>query len=227
MALSNGLDLEISRYLIRLKLLGQLAVIQGMGDSNYAVQMESIVKLLPEPQTIDTLRTVEAHAALTYLRAWEFVGVTFVQRDRNRVPEHWLEFDGRASLATGNPRKATNPAGAILNYLYAILECESRIAALTMGLDPGIGFMHFDLKSRDSLACDFMEAVRPKVDWFVWEFLKNRAFKKSDFFETREGICRVMPSISKELMTTGRSGRRRQGLLSKQLLSRCSNGNDL
>jgi CRISPR/Cas system-associated endonuclease Cas1 len=63
--------------------------------------------------------------------------------------------------------------------------------------------MHADLRSRDSLACDFMEAVRPEVDSFVLDFLKSHAFKKTDFFETREGICRVMPSVSKELMTTG------------------------
>ena len=90
-----------------------------------------------------------------------------------------------------------------LNYLCAILESESRIAALSMGLDPGIGFMHADLRSRDSLACDLMEAVRPKVDSFVLDFLKNRVFRKTDFFETREGICWLMPSVSRELMITG------------------------
>jgi CRISP-associated protein Cas1 len=52
----------------------------------------------------------------------------------------------------------------MLNYLYAILESEARIAALKMGLDPGIGFKHADLRGRDSLACDLMEAVCPKVD---------------------------------------------------------------
>ena len=48
-----------------------------------------------------------------------------------------------------------------------------------------------------------MEPVRPSVDSYVLDLLQRRAFKKSDFFETREGICRVMPSVSKELMTTG------------------------
>lgn len=54
---------------------------------------------------------------------------------------------------------------------------------------------HADQKSRDSLACDLMEAVRPKVDSFVLDFLKSRAFKKTDFFETREGVCRA-PAVS-------------------------------
>jgi hypothetical protein len=131
------------------------------------------------------------------------VGVTFVQKDKPRVPEHWLEFGSRASLITGKGRNATNPANAVLNYLYSILESEARIAALSMGLDPGIGFMHADLRTRDSLACDLMEVVRPKVDSYVLDFLKSRAFKKTDFFETREGICRVMPTVTKQLMLTG------------------------
>jgi hypothetical protein len=33
--------------------------------------------------------------------------------------------------------------------------------------------------------------------------LKGRAFKKTELFETREGICRVMPTITKQLMTIG------------------------
>ena len=68
---------------------------------------------------------------------------------------------------------------------------------------PGIGIMHADLQSRDSLACDLMEPVRPTVDAFLLDFLKGRAFKKNEFFETREGVCRLMPSLTKELMTTG------------------------
>jgi hypothetical protein len=35
------------------------------------------------------------------------------------------------------------------------------------------------------------------------DLLESRAFKKTDFFETREGIFRVMPSVTKQLMMTG------------------------
>ena len=37
---------------------------------------------------------------------------------------------------TGSPHNAANPANALLNYLYAILEAEARIALLTIGLGP-------------------------------------------------------------------------------------------
>ena len=65
--------------------------------------------------------------------------------------------------------------------------------------------MHADLKARDSLVCDLMEAVRAKVDDYVLNFLEQHAFKKNDFFETREGVCRLMPSISLDLARTGQS----------------------
>jgi CRISPR/Cas system-associated endonuclease Cas1 len=42
----------------------------------------------------------------------------------------------------------------MLNYLYALLESEARIAAAAAGLDPGIGFLRVDTDARDSLACD-------------------------------------------------------------------------
>ena len=203
MAISTGLDLEIARDLIQRKLHGQMQVLQKLRDANSIAEISVVSDRLSKPQTIDALRMLEAQAAIVYWKAWEFVEITFVQRDRTRVPEHWLEFGGRASLHTGNPRKATNAANAILNYLYAILESEARIASLSMGLDPGIGFMHADQKSRDSLACDLMEAVRPKIDSYLLDFLTSRAFKKSDFFETREGLCRLMPSVAKPLAMAG------------------------
>jgi CRISPR/Cas system-associated endonuclease Cas1 len=93
MALANGFDLEISRDLIRQKLNGQLRVLQKLRDSNSAEEVRGITDRLCDAQDIDALRAIEAHAAIVYWKAWGFVEVTFVQRDRNRVPEHWLQFE--------------------------------------------------------------------------------------------------------------------------------------
>jgi CRISPR/Cas system-associated endonuclease Cas1 len=66
----------------------------------------------------------------------------------------------------------------MLNYLYAVLESESRLAAAALGLDPGIGVLHVDAPARDSLACDLMEAIRPQIDGFLLDWV------------TREPLCR-------------------------------------
>jgi len=68
------------------------------------------------------------------------------------MPAHWLAFAARTSPLTASPRTAADPVNAVLNYLYALLEAEVRIACLKVGLDPGIGVLHADQKARDSLA---------------------------------------------------------------------------
>jgi hypothetical protein len=62
--------------------------------------------------------------------------------------------------------------------------------------------MHADQRSRDSLACDLMEPVRPVVDAWVLDLLASRTFRRSDFFETREGVCRIMPPLTRLLAET-------------------------
>ena len=66
----------------------------------------------------------------------------------------------------------------MLNYLYALLESEARLAATSLGLDPGIGFLHVDTDARDSLACDLMEAVRPQVDAFLLSWVMKEPLKR-------------------------------------------------
>src|SRR5829696_4065694 len=104
-----------------------------------------------------------------------------------------------ASLLPASPRSAANPANALLNYLYAILEAQARIAILSIGLDPGMGVLHADLKARDSLALDVMEPVRPEVDRFVLELLRSHTFAAREFFETRQGACRILPPLTHQL----------------------------
>ena len=76
------------------------------------------------------------------------------------------------------------------------------IAALRIRLDPGMGLLDADQGSSNSLLCALMGPVRPIVDAYVLDLLTSRAFKKSDFFETREGICRLMPPLSHQLSGT-------------------------
>ena len=136
--------------------------------------------------------------------------MTFARRDADRVPPHWRTFGARTSPLTGSPRLAGNPANALLNYLYAILEGEATIAARIVGLDPGIGLLHADQLNRDSLAADLMEPVRPLVDRYVLRLLTERSFAAADFYETRQGVCRVTPPLARELAgDVGRVGPRR------------------
>jgi len=90
----------------------------------------------------------------------------------------------------------------MLNYLYALLEAEARLAVAALGLDPGLGVLHNDLRTRDSLACDLMEPIRPKVDAFLLDWLKRAPLRREWFFEQRDGNCRLMSSLAVKLSET-------------------------
>ena len=90
----------------------------------------------------------------------------------------------------------------MLNYLYALLEFETRLAVTALGLDPGLGLMHTDAPSRDSLACDVMEPIRPQVDEYVLGWIGHETLRRQWFFEQREGSCRLMGDFTVKLSET-------------------------
>lgn len=207
LALHAPVGIEIAREILGLKLRHQAGTLSALAeqievDPGIAVAIANLAEALAYTEDVPGLRLIEARAALAYWGAWSSLPVRFARHDRNTVPDHWRTFGSRTSVLTGGPRLATNPANAILNYLYAILEGEASIAARVVGLDPGLGVIHADQLNRDSLSADLMEPVRPAVDRFVIELLARRTFAARDFFETREGVCRLIAPLAAELAQT-------------------------
>jgi hypothetical protein len=95
----------------------------------------------------------------------------------------------------------------MLNYLYALLESEARLALAALGLDPGIGVLHNDIRTRDSLACDLMEPIRPEVDAFLLDWLSRASLHRKWFFEQRDGNCRLMANLCVQLSQTAQTWR--------------------
>jgi CRISPR-associated endonuclease Cas1 len=200
-AMTSPIGVEIAKSLIREKLRGERAVLGKIESSEAALgQLKLTLEALEKSPHLDSILMCEAQAAVAYWSAWTMVAIRFATNDRDRIPDHWRTFGQRSSPLTGAPRLAANPANAILNYVYAILEAETRIACLAVGLDPGLGIMHADQRGRNSMALDIMEAVRPHVDSFVYELLTARTFRAADFHETPRGQCRVLPSLAHGLV---------------------------
>ena len=195
--------LAIAKDLIDQKLAGQETLARdALSNPGAAQTIASVRTALKNTTTIENTRYLEAQAGLAYWSAWRSVEVSFPKNDVRRVPDHWRRFGARISPLTHSPRLAVNPPNAILNYLYAILEAETRLGIAALGLDPGLGFLHFDTKNRDSLACDLMEPVRPMVDAYLLEWLRREAFRKEWFFEERDGNCRLMGPFATRLAET-------------------------
>ena len=172
LAHQTGAAVQISRGLISQKLEGQDRIVRdGLQDAALADKIASFRSLLAEANTVEAIRQLESQAAQAYWSAWRSLPVNFPKADYCRVPEHWRTFGTRKSVLTGSPRLAVNPPNAMLNYMYALLESESRLAAASVGLDPGIGVLHVDTDARDSLACDLMEPARPPVDAYLLKWI--------------------------------------------------------
>jgi len=201
----TGYAIRISIELVKAKLMAQKAVLARFPETDsYRATLDRLIADVEETTTLKQVRGLEANGARAYWVAWRELPVRWKAKDAKRRPKHWRAFGTRVSPLTGSssPRKAVNPANALLNYLYAMLEAEAKIAALAVGLDPALGFLHTDSRNRDSLACDLMEPVRAVVDQWVLGFLERHEFVKEEVFELKDGQCRLLPPLTKQLAET-------------------------
>jgi CRISPR-associated endonuclease Cas1 len=203
LAASNPTALQLAVRLIGQKLAGQEAVArERLRDSVVADAIAKFRDSLKSAARLETVLGIEANAASAYWSAWSKLPVRYPRTDFVRVPEHWQAFGARVSPLTGSPRLAVNPPNAVLNYLYAMLEAEARLAASELGLDPGLGVLHKDTPNRDSLACDLMEPVRPLVDAYLFDWLQRGPLRRQWFFEQANGNCRLMGQFAANLAET-------------------------
>ena len=199
----SGVALCIARELISRKLAGQERVVRNkLLDEKTADTIAQFRADVARAETMDDIRRIEAQGASVYWCVWRDLPICFPKSDLRRVPDHWRAFDTRKSPLSGSQRLAANPVNAILNYLYAVLESESRLAAAALGLDPGLGFIHNDAPARDSLACDLMEPIRPEIDAYIIDWITREPLKREWFFEQRDGNCRLMAPFTVKLSET-------------------------
>lgn len=201
---NSQVGLDIARSLLSAKLGGQAAVANELlAKPVLADTIRQINEQLSPASDLVGVRDLEAQASNAYFGGWNgTVQARFAERDRLKIPDHWSDFVARRSpLHRGgrSPHKAADPINAVLNFLYALAEAECRIAAVALGLDPGMGIVHNDAKNRDSLALDLLEPLRPVVERHVLRLLRQRHLRAADFHETREGSCRLLPPLTHEL----------------------------
>jgi CRISPR-associated endonuclease Cas1 len=199
----TGTALQLARELIGQKLAAQEKLARSKLE-NAAVgdAIARIRKSVPAAKTIDAVRLLESRGAYAYWSAWSDLPITFPKVDLRRVPDHWRTFKNRVSPLTSSPRLAANPVNSILNYLYAILESETRLAIAALGLDPGLGVLHMDAPARDGLVFDVLEPIRPTVDEYVLNWIMRGTLRREWFFEQRDGSCRLMGPFAMQLAQT-------------------------
>ena len=224
----TSVGLCIAKELLVGKVRGQAELLEQLpGCGRVATGLSQLAEQMQQGVAIDRLRYLESRAAVAYWEAWHSIPVRFPSRIAHTLPAHWVTVGPRGSLLTDSPRKAITPAHALLNYLYSVLEAEARLAALAVGLDPLLGVVHTDQTKRGSLALDLMEPVRPAVDAYLRDMLNRQTFLKSDFFETHEGVCRLMPPLTEALSQTAPHWARVLAPVVERVAAQCASGSQM
>ncbi len=137
-------------------------------------KLKQIADKLSQLQTLDEIRGAEGLAAKIYF-------ATFTELlDQTRWK--WKER---------SQHPARDPVNALLNYGYAFLEREVRIATALAGMDARIGFFHTNDGRKDSLIFDLMEFFRqPVIDRFILNLLNKRMIQPEHFLKP-EDECRL------------------------------------
>jgi CRISPR-associated protein Cas1 len=219
LAEDSGAAMRIAVELIKRKLLAQEKLVREQFQNTASAEIIADQRhALAKANSKGEVRRYEAYGALAYWRAWHDLPIQFSLSDLQRVPKHWQIFGTRVSPLTKSPRLAVNPPNAMLNYLYAILESEARLAIAELGLDPGIGMLHNDTRTRDSLACDLLEPIRPQADAYLLQWLKQSPLPRDWFFEERNGNCRLTGEFAAKLSETSKLWKQALGPFAEWML---------
>ena len=174
-------QLELSREIISEKISNQRALLKRYEKTIAADKLERTIKKLKQTadklsslQSLEEIRGAEGVAAKIYF-------ATFTELlDQTRWK--WKER---------SQHPAKDPVNSLLNYGYAFLEREVRIAVALAGMDARIGFFHANDGRKDSLIFDMMEFFRqPVVDRLALNLLNKKMLQPENFSVT-EDECRL------------------------------------
>ncbi len=170
-------QLELAKEIIAEKISNQRDLLKRYEKTVDANKLETAIKKLKHAaenlsatKTLDEIRGAEGLASKIYF-------ATFTELlDKTRWK--WKER---------SQHPAKDPVNALLNYGYAFLEREVRIAAALAGMDARIGFFHSNDGRKDSLIFDLMEFFRqPVIDRFVLNLLNKRMIQPENFSATAD-----------------------------------------
>jgi CRISPR-associated protein Cas1 len=180
-ATDDAAVLEFSRDLVRAKLRAQRRTLAAM----LVVRADCRKPLTDALGSLADIDTTAVKAAdIEALRGGEGAAAAIHFRALTSVFAPSLGFAGR------NRRPPRDPVNAGLSLGYTLLHAEAVRACHVAGLDPLVGFYHRPSFGRESLACDLIEPLRPRLDRWLWDEFRSRALRE-DHFATSASGCQL------------------------------------
>ena len=170
--------MTFAQCIIELKLREQADLLDELREANLQARYELTVRgrhvrdaigKIGSHTSIAALRGLEGHAAAEY-----FAGLAAYMPNK-------LGFGGR------NRRPPRDPLNVVLSLGYTLLHADTVLAWYGAGLDQYIGFYQGLDFGRESLACDVMEPLRPRLDRFALQLFKSGEMRSEDFSISAQG----------------------------------------
>ncbi|MDR3214562.1 MAG: CRISPR-associated endonuclease Cas1 [Azoarcus sp.] len=178
LSLDAAYCLGFSRAIVTAKLAGQCEFVR---ECKSVLPMHRYPLSVCEKRIAGMLTQIDAQENIASLRGLEGAAAScYFQALAEVLPEK-LGFHCR------NRRPPRDPVNAILSLTYTLLQSEAVLALYGAGLDPFIGFYHALDFGRESLACDVMEALRPRADRFALSLFRKETLTADDFSMTNAG----------------------------------------
>jgi CRISPR-associated protein Cas1 len=160
-----------------------------------ARHMAAVLAQLPAVETLDAARGIEGETARTYFSV--FSSMIRQQTDDFRL-------NGRSR------RPPRDPVNSMLSFSYALLRHDCTSALQSVGLDPGVGFLHTDRPGRPSLALNLMEEFRALIADRLVLSLINRRQVGVGGFSTDPGGAVTMDDATRRTLLVAYQQRKRE-----------------
>lgn len=165
------LRLPLAKSLCHHKFKTALRLTQNVQSSALAAQLEMAIESIADCQQEAQLRGIEGNAQRALFLHW-----------RQKIPNDW-GFEKRIR------RPPPDPMNALLSLTYTLIHHEAIRQAKCYGLDPDLGFYHRLAYSRQSLACDLMEPLRPKIETWLVDLICKGVLNRRHFSKTTAEGC--------------------------------------
>ncbi len=130
--------------------------------------LQNIIGQLDSSMAIDRLRGLEGSAAAHYFSAYQAL------------------FAPKLGFNKRQRRPPPDPVNACLSLGYTLLHFEAATVCRQVGLEPFLGFYHEPAFGRESLACDLIEPLRPRLDEWVWRLFRDKQLDSAHFFSENQ-----------------------------------------
>ncbi|MDL2318686.1 CRISPR-associated endonuclease Cas1 [Eubacteriales bacterium OttesenSCG-928-A19] len=168
----EGTRLRFASAFVHGKLAGQLNLLR-----RYRKRVQEYAKqehyFLQQQRKLDSVGSIE-----------ELMGL-----EGESTRRYFANFDDilRHTSWTGRSRMPPkDPVNALLSLSYMLMLGHIASVCTAAGFEAGVGYLHAVQSKRPSLACDFLELYRPRIDRFVLR-LFNRQEVRDEHFEARDG----------------------------------------